>query len=92
MSDEGSSQHVRQSPRRRNDEVRVADITMMVRVPGRPAGVRVYTDDEADEAARYAAEAGGSVVPLPLPPPRGYARGTDGSLLPERETDPELGV
>lgn len=86
MSDEGSGQHVRQSPRKRNEGLRVADITMMVRVPGRPAAVRVYTDEEDDQAARYAAESGGTVVLLPLPPPRGYVRGPDGSLLPEHET------
>jgi hypothetical protein len=29
----------------------------------------VYTDDEHVEAARYASEVGGAVVPLPLSPP-----------------------
>lgn len=41
MGDEGSGQYVRQSPRKRNEDLRVADITMMVRVPGRPAAVRL---------------------------------------------------
>jgi hypothetical protein len=44
---------------------------MLVRVPGKPAAVRVYTDDERDEAARYAADYGGVVVPLPLSTPSG---------------------
>ena len=66
MSDDGSGLHVRQSPRKRTGESQVADFTMLVRVPGQPAAVRVYTDDEQDEAARYAFEVGGAVVPLPL--------------------------
>jgi hypothetical protein len=49
--------------------MRVADLTMMVRVPGQPAAVRAYTDDEQNEAARYAFEVGGKVVALPLSPP-----------------------
>jgi hypothetical protein len=52
MSDDGSGPHVRQSPRQRTEEMRVADLTMMVRVPGQPAAVRAYTDDEQNEAAR----------------------------------------
>lgn len=92
MSDEASGQHGWQSPRKRNEALRVTDITMMVRVPGQPAAVRVYTDEEAHKAARYAAESGGSVVPLPLPPPRGYVRGTDGQMLPEHESGTDLRV
>lgn len=42
---------------------------MLVRVPGEPAAVRVFTEAEKDEADRYAAGAGGIVVPLPLDPP-----------------------
>lgn len=42
---------------------------MMVRVPGEPAAVRVFTDAETDEADHYAARAGGTVVPLPIGPP-----------------------
>jgi len=75
MSDDGSGQHVRQSPRKQAGDLRVADFTMMVRVPGQPTAVRVYADAEHHEAARYAAEAGGQVVPLPLSPPHGYTAG-----------------
>lgn len=91
MSDEGNGLHVRQSPRKRNEERRVSDLTVMVRVPGRPAAVRLYADDEADEAARYAAKSGGVVVALPLAPPAAYVRGPDGSLLPERGPATDLG-
>lgn len=38
--------------------MRVADFTLLVRVEGQPAAVRVFTDDEADEAAQYAARTG----------------------------------
>jgi hypothetical protein len=81
MSDDGGGPHVRQSPHTRSEETRVADLTMMVRVPDQPAAVRVYTDDEKNEAARYAAEVRGEVVPLPLSPPAGYTAGISGSLM-----------
>jgi hypothetical protein len=68
MSDDGSGQHVRQSSRKQAGDLRVADFTMMVRVPGQPAAVRVYAEAEHDEAVRYAAEVGGAVVALPLSP------------------------
>jgi hypothetical protein len=42
---------------------------MLVRVPGEPAAVRVFTDAEKDEADHYAAGVGETVVPLPLDPP-----------------------
>lgn len=45
---------------------------MMVRVPGQPGALSVFTDAEVEEANRYAAEMGGTVVPLPLDPPSGY--------------------
>ncbi len=80
MSDDVGGLSVRQGPRKRAGDVRVA---VLVRVEGRPAAVRVFTDEEADEAAQYAASTGGVVVPLPLSPPAGYVRGPDGSLLPE---------
>jgi hypothetical protein len=82
MSDEGGGLPVRQSPRKRADDVRVADFTLLVRVPGQPAAVRVFTDDQADEAAKYAADRGGVIVPLPLPPPDGYVVGPNGWLIP----------
>lgn len=74
MSDDDSGLHVRQTPRKRTGELSVADFTMLVRVPGQPAAVRVYTDAEQGAAARYASEVGGVVVPLPLSPRFGYTR------------------
>jgi hypothetical protein len=56
MSDNGSGQHVRQSSRKQAGDLRVAGFTMMVRVPGQPAAVRVYADAEHDEPTRYAAD------------------------------------
>lgn len=47
---------------------------MLVRVPGQPAAVRVFTDDEQDEAHGYAAATGGTVVPLPVPIPEAYLK------------------
>lgn len=84
MNDDGGGPSVRQGPRKRTGDVRVADFTQLVRVPGKPAAVRVFTDDESDEATAYAAEVGGEVVPLPLSPPDGYVNGPEGSLLPAR--------
>jgi len=72
----------RQAPRKRTGEMRVADFEVLVRVPGKPAAVRVYCADERDEAALYAAEVGGVVVPLPISPPTGYLAGPDGTLIP----------
>lgn len=66
------SSYVVQKPRKRTDAVEIADFTMLVRVPGRPEAVSVFTDAEVDEANRYAAETGGTVVALPLDPPSGY--------------------
>lgn len=83
MSDDGGGRlQVRQTPHKRTGDVSVADFTVLVRVPGHPALVRVYTEEERDEATRYAAEAGGVVVPLPLSPPAGYVPGPDGTLIP----------
>lgn len=82
MSDDGGGSSVRQSPRKRAADVRVADFTMLVRVSGQPAAVRAFTGEEADEAAQYAAETGGVVAPLPLSPPTAYVAGPDGSLVP----------
>lgn len=82
MSDDAGGLSVRQSPRTRAGDARVADFTLLVRVPGQPSAVRVFTDDEADEAAQYAAGSGGVVVPLPLSAPTGYLPGPDGSFVP----------
>lgn len=60
----------------------VADFTMLLRVPGQPVVVRVYTDDERDEAVRYAGKSGGVAVSSTHPPPTGYMPGRDGSLVP----------
>ena len=81
MSDDVGGLPARQSPRRRHD-AKVADFTLLVRVLGQPAEVRVFTDDEADEAAAYASRAGGVVQRLPLSPPGGYLAGPDGTLVP----------
>lgn len=56
VSEPGDSptHHVVQKPRRKTDQVAVADFTMTVRVPGRVAATRVFTDAEADDAATYA--------------------------------------
>ena len=54
----------RRPPARRRD-TKVADFTMIVRVPGKPDAARVFTSGEADEAAQYAAANGGAVAPLP---------------------------
>ena len=44
--------------------VAMGELTLIVRPPGRPADVRVYTDDEAAEAQAYASEVGGQVEQL----------------------------
>ncbi|WP_117406725.1 hypothetical protein [Mycobacterium marinum] len=66
MTDAPNARRTHQNPHSRTDKVQLADFTMLVSVPGRPAAVRVFTDDEGDEARDYADEAGGVVVPLPL--------------------------
>ncbi len=50
--------------RRPRSAAKLADLTLIVRVPGRPADVRTFTDAEADAAQRYAAEHGSTVEPL----------------------------
>lgn len=50
--------------RRPRASAKLADLTMIVRVPGRPADVRTFTDAEADEAQRYAESNGATVEPL----------------------------
>ncbi|SBS78114.1 hypothetical protein MHPYR_500050 [uncultured Mycobacterium sp.] len=69
MSDDADVLAVRQGPRTRAGNPQIADFTLLVRVPGRPAAARVFTDGEASAAAQYATETGGVVEPLPLPPP-----------------------
>ncbi|OFJ50926.1 hypothetical protein BEL07_25505 [Mycolicibacterium grossiae] len=82
MTADAHPHHTVQKPRRRTDPVDVADFTMLVRVPDRPDLIRSFTDAEESEAHKYASETGGSVVPLPLPPPSGYTVDPDGNLIP----------
>lgn len=80
---EDSGSYVVQKPRKRTVDDEIADYTMMVRVPGRTEALSVFTDAEVDEANRYAAETGGTVVPLPLDPPSGYTLAeASGALVP----------
>lgn len=45
---------------------KLADLTLIVRPPGNPAGIRSYTAAERAEAELYAAETRATVEPLPL--------------------------
>ncbi|WP_102145875.1 hypothetical protein [Mycobacterium hubeiense] len=73
-----------QKPRKRTDDTEISEFTMLVRVPGQPEALSVFTDAEVEQANRYAAETGGTVVPLPLAPPNGYvADEVSGVLVPE---------
>lgn len=51
----------------------IGDLTMLVHLPGQPAAVRAFTDDELDDANAYAAEHGGTIEPLPPKEKRGNA-------------------
>ncbi len=44
--------------------VELADLTLIVRPPGRPSGIRTFTADESNDAQAYAAETGASVEQL----------------------------
>ncbi|AQA06993.1 hypothetical protein BVC93_31340 (plasmid) [Mycobacterium sp. MS1601] len=74
--------HTRQSPTKRRGDEAVADFTLLVRVPGQPAATKSFTDAEQDQAQQYAEATGGTVVPLPLPPPAGYTTDPHGNLVP----------
>lgn len=88
VTEDSSPYHVVQKPRKRSEAVEIADFTMMVRVPGQPEALSVFTAAEVEEANRYAAEAGGSVVVLPLDPPSGYELDeASGVLVPVAEPD-----
>lgn len=39
----------------------MSELTLIVRPPGRPADVRIFTDAETTEAQAYATEVGGQV-------------------------------
>lgn len=58
----------RQRPR---ESAALADLTLIVRPPGKPAEIRVFTDARRAEAEAYAAEFGPDVAvePLPFAPP-----------------------
>ena len=86
MTADAHPHHVVQKPRKRTEQIAVADIAMMVQVPGQPAAIRVFTAAEEAEARQYAADTRGTVVPLPLPPPSGYVVGSAGNLAPELTT------
>lgn len=59
MSDEEWSER-----RRPRSAAKLVDLTLIVRVPGRPADVRTFTDAEAAEAQRYADQHGATVERL----------------------------
>lgn len=88
---ESTPHHVVQKPRKRNGDAQVSDFTMMVKVPGRPQAIRVFTATEDAEAHQYANDTGGTVVALPLSPPDGYGVGPNGHLIPE-PTAPRAGM
>lgn len=44
----------------------IADLTILVRVPGNPAAARTFATDQAAEAQQYAREQGGKCYDLPL--------------------------
>jgi hypothetical protein len=54
----------RDTPKRRS--VRLADLALLVRVPGRPETVRAFTRAEAAEADKYAARFEGAATVEPL--------------------------
>lgn len=66
VSDDAGGLSVRQGPRKRAGDARVADFALLVLVPGQSVAVKVFTNDEADEADQDAAASGGAVVSLTL--------------------------
>ncbi|WP_301122990.1 hypothetical protein [Mycolicibacterium fortuitum] len=78
---EDSGSYVVKRPRKRTDDGAIADYTMMVRVPGRPDALCVFTDEQVEEAERYAADNGGTIVPLSCDPPPGYTVDEAGGVL-----------
>jgi hypothetical protein len=71
MSSDPSSFSPREAPRRRSGGETVADFTLLVRIPGKPATFKAFTDAERGEAEAFAAANGGTLMPLPLDPPTG---------------------
>lgn len=54
----------RRPPTRRRD-AKVSDFTLLVRVPGDPSAIKVFTPEEAGDAAEYATATGGVIEDLP---------------------------
>lgn len=81
-ADAAHPHYTAQKPRRRTEPVDVADFTMLVQVPGRPDATHAFTAAEDADARQYAAETGGTIVPLPPLPPKGYIVGPRGNLVP----------
>lgn len=52
------------SERPKRSRVSIADLTVLVRVPGHPAAVQAFTDNERTAAQRFADEVGGAVETL----------------------------
>ena len=52
------------SERPKRVKVAVDDLTLIVRVPGHPAAVQAFTDNERTAAQRYADDVGGTVESL----------------------------
>lgn len=63
MTDAPGLSERRPPTRRRNNNV--SDFTLLVRVPGNPSAIRVFTSDEAADAAQYAADNSGTIEDLP---------------------------
>lgn len=64
---EPAEHHTRDIPKRRG--VPMADLTWLVRVPGRPCAIRVFAVDEENLARQYASKESGELVELPVPDP-----------------------
>ena len=73
-NDDGSGLHVRRSPER-GPQRRRSPTSRSGAYSGQPGAVRVYSDDEQDNAARYASEVGGAGVPLRLSALAGFRLG-----------------
>lgn len=62
---------------RRNVGATLAELTLLVQVAGNPGLTNAYTDEQAEQARQYAAEHGGTIVPLPIDDgPWDWERGT----------------
>ena len=52
------------SERPKRAKAAVGDLMLIVRVPGHPAAVQAFTNNERTAAQRYADDVGGTVEPL----------------------------